>query len=127
MGHWLTKWAWFYSQLRLLSLERSHGPITMRFEIKKDRLTCQIEGQVTRDLLAANATRSEHREYYASWVERARDEIQEVARSIPRFHFSAQRDVVFIIAHTHGMGASAIATAKNGRWTWREDVPQDPS
>jgi hypothetical protein len=122
----LSRREWFQTQLRILSLERSHGPIYMRFEFEKAAIKCQLEGEVTRTLLAAKATRREHREYYEGWVQRARDDIQKAARAIPGFRFSVQREVVFALTHSYGMGASVIATVKGGRWSWREDIPPDP-
>ena len=124
---WLSRWHWFRSQLRLLSLERARDPIHIWFEFDESgkTLECKLEGKVTEDLLGAGARRREHARYYRDWVRSATREIGEIAKDIPGFRFSTKRDVVYKIVNSYGMGASVIVSVVNGQWNWRADIEDD--
>lgn len=119
----VTEWDWFKLQLELYALKYRAEMYSVLFDFesdKKGRILCRIFGKYAETMLANNATRTEQLEYYKDWVGKEKQAIGEILKSIPVLNktLDLQKNVVYQIMYSYGMGATLICEFKEGKVVW---------
>jgi len=119
----VSEWDWFKLQLELYALKYCAEMYSVSFYFESDRqgrILCRIFGKHAETMLANNATRTEQLEYYKDWVGKERQAISEILKSIPLLNktFDLEKNVVYQIMYSYGMGATLICEFKGGKVIW---------
>jgi len=136
----ITEWDWFKVQLRLRLLEGNGKWFTTRYVFRGARSTalekhfpqadiqCMFWCKTTDDLIRKKAARSEHFEYYDTWVASEKARLRETLREFPTLkkQVDLRKSVVFTVLHGYGMGSAVVCHFHNDKVHWEKSTDSVP-
>jgi hypothetical protein len=144
----LTEWEWFKTQLRLRVLEirgRKFVTVYTFAEQRKEAegaepqkeferhfpealVQCSFWCETTDRLLKKKARRTEHLEFYVTWVESEEQTLRETVALFPTLskEFDLTKHVVYTILHSYGMGSVPVCHFYNRAFHWSMSTEMVP-
>lgn len=133
----LTEWEWFQIQLRMHAMETSARKFVTRYTFGKTHterdfpealVQCRFWCVTTDALIKKKARRTEHLEFYATWVQSEEEILKEIVARFPGLskEFDLRNHVVYTILHSYGMGSEPACHFYNRAFHWRMSIDRIP-
>lgn len=130
----ISEWDWFCLQLRVLSRQQYHHPdefsVRYAFRDAVDYLVgepelpivCRITARVLEGEEARQQSPSQRMEWIGTWVDTERRLMRELLSGLPqlRDELDLERDLLFEIGYSYGMGWTLVCSIRGSEVTWSE-------